>query len=137
MTQQSDIEAANTAFYRAFATADFGAMSRLWAETLAVSCCHPGSVPLLGRTEILHSWRQIFLHGHPNDIRFVTQQVSIVGDIGIVCGLEAIANGQFACTNLYAREGSLWRMVHHQGGPVIPATLRAAEGPEKAPPTRH
>ncbi len=40
-------------------------MSRLWAESLPVSCCHPGADPLLGRTEILNSWRQIFLHGQP------------------------------------------------------------------------
>lgn len=138
MTVRNAFESANTAFYRAFATADFAAMSQLWAETLAVSCCHPGSEPLLGRAEILNSWRQIFLHGQPADIKFVSQQMSVVGDIGIACGLEVIGNGRFACTNLYALEAGVWRMIHHQGGPVIPATLRSGpRSPDSGQPTRH
>jgi hypothetical protein len=138
MTVRHDFESANTAFYRAFATADFAAMSRLWAESLSVSCCHPGADPLLGRTEILNSWRQIFLHGQPTDIRFIPQQMALTGGIGIACGLEVIGNGRFACTNLFAMEGGVWRMIHHQGGPVMPATMRSGARPaDSAPPTRH
>jgi hypothetical protein len=130
MSSQSAFEAANDTFYRAFARADFSAMNSLWAESLAVSCCHPGAAPLLGRADILDSWRQIFIHGHPADIRFVPQQMKLVGGIGIACGLEVIGNGQFACTNLYAEENGAWRMIHHQGGPVIPTTSRQGIRPQ-------
>lgn len=138
MTAQNTVEATNAAFYRAFATADFSAMSQIWAAGLAVSCCHPGAAPLMGRSDILNSWRQIFLHGHPADIRFVQQQMTQIGEVGIVCGVEVIGSGRFACTNLFAKEDGGWRMIHHQGGPVIPATMRADIAPtDSGQPTRH
>jgi hypothetical protein len=104
-------------------------MSRLWAGSLAVSCCHPGATPLLSRGEILNSWRQIFIHGHPADITFMPQQMSVIGGIGIACGLEVIANGRFASTNLFAQEDGEWRMIHHQGGPIISASSRTGGRP--------
>ncbi|WP_374652853.1 nuclear transport factor 2 family protein [Dongia sp.] len=94
-------------------------MQRLWAVRLAVSCIHPGAVPLLSRTDVLDSWRQIFGNGQRTDISFLPQQMAVVGGIGIACGLELIGNGQIACTNLFAEEDGEWRMFHHQGGPVI------------------
>lgn len=138
MPTLNSFESANNAFYRAFAQADFAAMSRLWAETLAVSCCHPGATPLFGRTDVLKSWRQIFMHGHPANITFVPQQMTMIGGIGLACGLEVIGNGRFACTNLFAQEGSEWRMIHHQGGPILPSAMQSESFPEDSgKATRH
>ena len=85
MVMPSGFESANTAFYQAFARADFDAMRRLWAAKLPVLCLHPGAAPLLSRIDILDSWRQIFIHGHPREISFVPQQMSLVAGIGIAC----------------------------------------------------
>lgn len=138
MTDQPPFEAANASFYHAFARADFDAMRRLWAVKLAVSCLHPGAAPLLARSEILDSWRQIFIHGHPSDITFVPQQMTRIGGVGIACGLEILAGGQIACTNLFAEEDGEWRMIHHQGGPIVPANMRqSSRAQENGPVTRH
>lgn len=137
MVIPSAFEAANAAFYQAFARADFDAMRRLWAAKLPVLCLHPGAAPLLSRIDILDSWRQIFMHGHPSEISFVPQQMSLVAGVGIACGLEVIGGGHIACTNLFAEEDGEWRMIHHQGGPVIPANMRQPTRPETTPVTRH
>src|ERR1039457_4591763 len=58
MSDEAAILAANAAYYRAFTSADFAAMSRLWADD-NVSCIHPGWPVLLGRQAILESYREI------------------------------------------------------------------------------
>lgn len=133
----SAFEAANSNFYQAFARADFDAMRRLWAAKLPVSCLHPGAAPLLSRVDILNSWRQIFIHGHPSEIVFISKKMSLVGGIGIACGLEMMGSNQMACTNLFAEEDGVWRMIHHQGGPIIPINTRQSGQPGSAPITRH
>jgi hypothetical protein len=42
MSQQDDILAANAAYYEAFASADFGKMSHIWADD-EVTCVHTPS----------------------------------------------------------------------------------------------
>jgi ketosteroid isomerase-like protein len=58
MSDEVAILAANAAYYRAFATADFAAMSRIWADN-NVSCIHPGWPAMIGRQAILESYREI------------------------------------------------------------------------------
>jgi ketosteroid isomerase-like protein len=116
-------QAVNDDFYRAFATADIAAMESLWAETLPAFCCHPGWPPILGRDEILTSWREILRAGGQVDITFLPRQMALVGDVAIACGIELLGQNQFACTNIFAREGGHWRMVHHQAGPMAPAAF--------------
>lgn len=137
MPIQHSFELANQRFYQFFARADFDAMSKLWAARLPVSCMHPGAVPLLNRADILNSWRQIFRLGHPGDITFLPQQMTLVGNVGVACGLELVAGAQVACTNLFAEEDGEWRMIHHQGGPVIPADLRRTAPTDGGNVTRH
>src|SRR5262245_4836930 len=50
---------ANAEFYRAFSESDYAAMERLWAESAPVSCLHPGSVALIGRSQVLEGWREL------------------------------------------------------------------------------
>jgi hypothetical protein len=138
MQPSHPFETVNIRFYQAFAEADFDAMNRLWAASLPVSCLHPGALPLLGRREILDSWRQILLQGGRIDITFRPQQMSLVGQIGVACGLELLGGGRIACTNLFALEDGDWKIVHHQGGPVIPANRQAtAHSPQRGNITRH
>lgn len=121
--------AANDDFYRAFAAADVAAMVSLWAETLPVFCCHPGWPPILGRDEILASWREILRVGGQMDITFMPRQMAMVGDVGIACGIELLGQSQFACTNVFAQEGGHWRMVHHQAGPMASAAFVQVASP--------
>ena len=118
MSDTDAILAANAAYYRAFATGDVDAMSRIWAED-AVSCVHPGWTPLVGRAAVIESYRNILTS--PNRVRIAHHE-----DTAIVAGQEArvlcieIVEGTalLAATNCWRRVGGAWRMTHHQASPI-------------------
>lgn len=129
---------ANEAFYRAFASLDFDLMADVWARETEVRCLHPGAHPLLGRDQVLASWREIFAHSEAHSesgsISFQVRETALTGGVGIVCCFEAV-NGHFGiATNLFAREGNRWRMIHHQAGPL--STPPKRQVPETAAPAR-
>ncbi len=109
--------AVNTAYYQAFATGDVAAMSRVWAED-GVSCVHPGWPPLVGRDDVIESYRGIL--SAPSRVRIVHQdEIAIVtGDEGRVLCIEIVEGAALAATNFYRRVGGEWRMVHHQASPI-------------------
>ncbi len=109
---------ANEAFYRAFSALDSELMADVWARETEICCLHPGAHPLRGRDRVLASWREIFANSEAGSISFQVQDVALVNGIGIVCCFEEV-NGHFGvATNLFARERTLWRMIHHQAGPI-------------------
>jgi len=118
MTDAEDVLAANEAFYRAFNQRDMDLMSALWADTDNVTCIHPGWNALEGRERVLDSWRAIL--GNPGQSRIVTggATVSFRGDVAIVLCRELVGGSPLIATNVFAREGESWKLVHHQSGPV-------------------
>ena len=130
MSDDEAILAANAAYYRAFSTGDFAAMSRIWAED-GVSCVHPGWMPLVGRDAVIESYRAI-LTG-PNRVRIAHRDDSaiVTGEEGRVVCIEIVENtALLAATNFYRRVGGAWRMVHHQASPIA----MPAEENEPTPP---
>jgi len=117
MSDEDAILAVNADYYRAFSTGDFAAMSRIWAED-GVSCIHPGWPALIGRDDILESYRNI-LH-NPNRVRIAHQDASVIvaGDDGRVVCVEVVEGAALAVTNWYRRVGGTWRMIHHQASPI-------------------
>lgn len=109
------------AFYTAFAARDFKAMAAVWSATAAVSCIHPGGPPLTDRDEVMDSWSAILANPETPDIRALSPRVMIHGDTAIVTCLEQIDGEYLTATNVLVREGSLWKMVHHQAGPLAVA----------------
>jgi ketosteroid isomerase-like protein len=111
------ILAANTAYYRAFATGDVAAMARVWADD-GVSCVHPGWPPLIGRDDVIESYRGILTSR--NRVRIVHQdEIAIVtGDEGRVLCIEIVEGAALAATNFYRRVGGEWRLVHHQASSI-------------------
>jgi hypothetical protein len=83
---------ANEAFYQAFATRDLAAMEQVWARHCPVACIHPGWPPLHGAT--------------------------VFGDSAMVVCFEAVPGGFLVATNLFVRQGAVWKLVHHQAGPT-------------------
>jgi ketosteroid isomerase-like protein len=122
MSDDDAILAANAAYYRAFSGGDFAAMSRIWADD-AVSCVHPGWMPLVGREPVIESYRAI-LTG-PNRVRIVHRDDTaiVTGDEGRVVCIEIVeGSALLAATNVYRRVGGAWHMVHHQASPIaLPA----------------
>ena len=128
MSDETDILAANAAYYRAFVTSDFAAMSRIWADD-NVSCVHPGWPTLIGRQAILESYRQILSNPNPERIDPRNETVLVNGGEGRVLCVEFVSGTALATTNLFARVGKAWRMTHHQASPIAALVEEPAPQP--------
>jgi len=131
MTDADAILAANAAYYRAFATGDFAAMSRIWAID-GVSCVHPGWPALIGRAPILESYRSI-LHS-ANRVRIAQRDETaiVAGEEGRVLCVEIVEGAALAATNWYRRVEGAWRMIHHQASPIA-VLVEDPEPPPRSP----
>lgn len=106
------------AFYSAFATRDFATLRGAWAETAPLSCIHPGAEPLVGRDSVMESWRAILENPQTPEIRCLAPQVLVHGDMAIVTCHEDLDGDLLCATNVLVREGAVWKIVHHQAGPL-------------------
>lgn len=123
---------ANEAFYRAFADRDMLAMEDVWSSTASVACIHPGWGPLTGREQVLESWAAIIANPDSPDIKVHASIPHLYGDVGFVICFEEIAGQYLIATNVFVRDGRLWRMVHHQAGPTA-AVPQPEEGEDTTP----
>ena len=125
MSETEAVLFANEAFYRAFAERDVALMDEVWARETPVMCIHPGWGPLAGRRAVIESWTAILGNPGAPRIRCRNPTATIIGNAAFVVCFEEI-DGQFLiATNCFAREGGVWRMVHHQAGPTSAAPGRA------------
>jgi ketosteroid isomerase-like protein len=109
---------ANEAFYRAFAGRNFAAMDDLWAKNEPVACIHPGWGPLTGRAEVMASWEAILNHPSQPAVTCHAPMVQVHGDTACVICFEEVGGAYLLATNVFIRDGGVWRMVHHQAGPT-------------------
>lgn len=126
MTTDADIAEVldvNAAFYEAFENQDLDAMSDVWEHSERVTCVHPGWVSLSGWGRVSASWYAIF--DGPQQLQFIVTDpaVQVVGDMAwVTCNENLIEGGStqtVAATNIFVRSQSGWRLVHHQGTPVL------------------
>lgn len=117
-----EILRANRAFYEAFARGDIEAMDELWARHTEVACIHPGWPALRGRDDVMEGWRAILLGGAGPRVACRDAQVVAIGDSGFVTCQEIVDDTALVATNVFAREGGLWQIVHHHAGPVAAET---------------
>ncbi|MGA7808029.1 nuclear transport factor 2 family protein [Bradyrhizobium sp.] len=134
MNDESDIIAANTTFYAAFAAGDFAAMTRLWADDDRMSCIHPGWPPLIGRTAVMDSWRDIVQNPSRPRITCAEPYAIIDGDSGRVLCIEIVDGAALAATNAFRRIDGAWRLVHHQSSPIAQIIRQPQE--DASDPTR-
>ena len=109
---------ANEAFYRAFADRDEDAMDDLWSASEQVTCLHPGWGPLFGREEVLSSWTAIIRNPDSPPILCHDAHAHVYGETAYVICFDEIAGNFLVATNVFVREGRIWKMVHHQAGPT-------------------
>jgi hypothetical protein len=124
--EESEVLAANAAFYRAFAGRDLGAMDALWARQVPVACVHPGYDVIQGRLDVMASWRSILGNSQGTAISCSRPSACVLGETALVVCTEMVDGAE-----LFAREDGAWKLVHHQAGPV----LRRPSGTKKSPPT--
>src|SRR5260370_41511964 len=108
MGDESEVLAANDAFYAAFASGDADAMDLVWAKAAPVCCCHPGWEPLRGRAQVLASLRAIFAGGPP-PLRCSDATAHLLGEVAYVVCIEHLPNGKLSATNLFVREQGRFR----------------------------
>jgi ketosteroid isomerase-like protein len=128
MSEEAAILAANAAYYHAFTSADFAAMSRIWADD-GVSCVHPGWPVLLGRQAILESYRQILRNPDQERIEPRNETVMAAGDEARVFCVEFVGGAALATTNMFRRVNGEWRMTHHQASPIAALVEEVASQP--------
>lgn len=118
---------ANEAFYRAFAARDLAAMDELWARDLPVACIHPGWGSLTDRRSVMKSWKDILGSASSPAISCRDARAFLLGSAAFVLCFEVLDGGYLIATNIFSREGGVWKLVHHQAGPT---TQRPAEEEE-------
>lgn len=111
---------ANEAFYDAFDTADLDAMGAIWATEHAVACLHPGAAPIFGREAVLQSWLDILGAPPRPAVECVDARAIAFDQSGMVICREVLTGGYLAATNVFVQESGVWRIVHHQAGPLGP-----------------
>jgi hypothetical protein len=83
----------------------------------------------VGREAVMDSWQDILTSKNSPDIRCQDASASILGDTAYVVCTEVLKDkGYLIATNIFIREGNLWKMVHHQAG-AIPAPQNEDETP--------
>jgi ketosteroid isomerase-like protein len=133
-------EAAEAAFYAAFAATDPDAMRAVWATGHDVACIHPAGAPISGYDAVMASWRDILGGDSSFELAFEpisrsqspTLMVSTVYERFRPAGAAGEAAPVLA-TNVYRLVDGLWKMVLHHASPVA-----APSRPRVQPaPTRH
>jgi len=129
-------DAAEMAFYQAFAHVDLELMMQVWADDPAVVCVHPPGMRLCGRVAIEQGWRELFGSGVPMRFRIVNGHRLRGELLAVHSVIEEIHHGpqlrqraRMVATNAYRRFDDGWRMVLHHGSPG-----ETVEIPEEEPP---
>lgn len=136
-TDDRDVLAANSAYYRAFEAADPIAMDAVWSGGPHDVCIHPAWAICQGPINVRNSYRRIFASGERLRIRLGSVRVDVHGEIGRVTAVEHISLpgeegilGRVACTNLFVRTESGWRMILHHGSPISGPEIDPDPDPE-------
>ena len=116
MSDKTEVLFANEAFYVAFLSGDYGAMESLWARHVPVSCIHPGWHHLSGRDVVMESWQSLLHNAELPDMSYTTAVASVYGDTSLVICYETFPEALLVATNVFVREKSDWKIVHHQSG---------------------
>jgi len=114
----------NQEFYRAFVNRDMDAMDGLWATDAVVACIHPGWSALRGRAQVIASWRSILASDSSPHVICANASVHLLGDAAFVICEEHVGQDVLIATNVFVREGSAWKLVHHQAAPVAPESVQ-------------
>lgn len=125
MSECAKLLFANEAFYHAFRNRDVEAMDAVWAKSSAVACIHPGWSALSCRDDVIASWRGILSNPQSPQIACRQPTARVIGEVGLVVCYEKFGEHMggtvLVATNLFAREGGNWKLIHHQAGPCDPA----------------
>ena len=130
MTDVEQVEAANTAMYEAFESADVDRMARVWddVDPAGLVCVHPGWPMLRGREHVLRSWSAVMAGTDYIQFFLTDVRVHVRGDVAVVTCTENVltevteaahAGATVVATNVLVRRPDGWRVQVHHGSPVL------------------
>ncbi len=116
----STSEAAETAFYAAFANCDVHAMDVVWANARVI-CIHPGSIALVGRDVVMRSWSNILTNAEPPTLKVEVLSRIVRDNLALHLVEEHITpvtgspepTSVVLATNIYCLETDGWRLLEH------------------------
>jgi ketosteroid isomerase-like protein len=118
-----DVAKANRAFYDAHEGRDLAAMRGVWDHGDDVVCVHPGWPILRGWPAVEQSWRQILEGPGRNQFVITNEAIHMVADVAIATLDENLlstgTSGTIAATNVFRLTDDGWKMILHQGSPVM------------------
>lgn len=128
MSQEAAVLFVNDSFYEAFRARDMETMESLWSESESVACIHPGWRALSGREAVMESWAGILANDSAPEIACGNAEAFVAGESAFVVCYEIIGTTVLVATNVFRRERSNWKLVHHQAGPCdLPADAVSTE----------
>ncbi|MEV7680485.1 nuclear transport factor 2 family protein [Streptomyces sp. NPDC056909] len=140
LTDNEQVEQANTTFYEAMERGDLDSLSGLWLDGGTddeISCVHPGWPVLTGRGDVLRSYALIMANTEYIQFFLTDVTVSVAADTALVTCTENILSGGPAeesgelgplvgqlvvATNVFRRTPEGWKIWSHHGSPVLTET---------------
>ena len=128
MSAESEVRKASEQFYAALnrmLSGDAGPLSEVWSHGSAVTTMHPIGGREVGWDKVRGAWEQVAKLASGGRVGLKDQLIHLVGDAAYEIGVE---HGQFTLagqqvtaehrvTNIYQREGGVWKVIHHHTDP--------------------
>lgn len=131
-------EAAEAAFYKAFATVDLELMGAVWADGDQALCIHPGGGLLRGKVAVMQSWLEIFSNAAKPAVEYRCIDGYVSDNLVVRLAEERIrprdkedtAANRVLATNVFLRLDGSWRLGEHHAS--LPLVARGkADGDER------
>jgi ketosteroid isomerase-like protein len=124
MAKEDDVRQASGRFYAALnrmLKGDAGPMTDIWSHSSDVTTMHPIGEREVGWEQVQGPWKQVASMSSGGQVAIKDQLIRVVGDLAYEVGSEsgdATMAGQAVSfrqrvTNIYRREGGVWKIVHH------------------------
>ena len=124
MSIENDIRKASDKFYAALNSTlngDWTPMADVWSRNPDVSTMHPVGGTEVGWDEIRASWENLAKICSNGRVELRDQRICVGEDLAYVTGTEHVnllivkdqVQADLRVSNVYRRESSEWRMVHH------------------------
>lgn len=124
MSENEEVRKASGRFYTALNSmlnGDASPLAKIWSHGKNVTTMHPIGGRQTGWDGVRQSFEQVAELASGGDVRLDEQTIRVIGDMAYEVGLE---QGQITLagekapirhrvTNIYCREGSEWKMIHH------------------------
>jgi ketosteroid isomerase-like protein len=124
LAAEDEVRAAAERFYAALnsvVNGDAGPMADVWSQGADATTMHPIGGRHVGWDQARGSWQQVAQIASGGKVTLGDRLIRVVGDAAYELGTEHVdvtlagqpVRTEVRVTNIYRREGGMWRIVHH------------------------